>query len=160
MNADTDTSPTPDATLQSITVDYALPRPPAKVWRTLTEPALLGIWLMENDIRPVVGHRFNFRAAPAPGWDGVVHCEVLAEEPHRLFRYSWCSGGDQKEGHPARLDTIVTWTLAPTGSGGTRLRLEHTGFLPTNAGAAQGADWGWRNRFLPKLSQALSTEAP
>jgi uncharacterized protein YndB with AHSA1/START domain len=27
--------------------------PPAKVWRTLTEPELLAKWIMANDMRPV-----------------------------------------------------------------------------------------------------------
>lgn len=78
------------AATQSIEVDYDLPHPPAKVWRVLTEPALLARWLMENDFQPSVGHRFHLRATPIPGqWDGVVACEVLEVEPHRLLRYSW-----------------------------------------------------------------------
>ena len=141
---------------QSITVDTDLARPPETVWRTLTEPALLATWLMPNDIRPVLGHRFNFRTAPVRGWDGVVHCEVLEVEPHRRLSYSWRSGLDEKGDHPGRLDTIVTWTLSPTAAGGTRLRLEHTGFLPFNAYAAKGADWGWRSKFLPRLAEVLA----
>ena len=38
----------------------------------------------------------------------------------------------------------VTWTLSATDTGGTRLRLEHTGFLPTNTFAAKGAERGSR----------------
>ena len=53
---------------QSIVVDYDLPYPPEKVWRALTEPELLAAWLMQNDIKPQLGHRFTFRAAPVPGW--------------------------------------------------------------------------------------------
>ena len=80
---------------QSIEVDYELPQPPEKVWRTLTEPALLARWLMQNDIKPVVGHKFTFQAEPIPGqWDGRVDCEVLAVEPLRLLRYSWQGGTD------------------------------------------------------------------
>src|SRR5216684_6808668 len=106
------------AETRSISLEYDLPHPPAKVWRTLTEPALLAKWVMSNDIEPLVGHRFTFRAEPMPWWDGIVHCEVLEVEPHRRLRYSWRSGGSSP------LDTVVTWTLAPTQSGGTRLALE------------------------------------
>lgn len=31
-----------------------------------------------NDFEPRIGHRFQFRTEPAPGFDGVVNCEVLA----------------------------------------------------------------------------------
>lgn len=65
---------------QSIVVEYDLPQPPEKVWRVLTEPELLSSWLMANDIRAVVGHKFTFRAQPMPHWDGIVHCEVMEVE--------------------------------------------------------------------------------
>ncbi len=60
-----------------------LPHPPAKVWRSLTVPDLPASWLMPNDFRAEVGHRFTFRTDPVPaqGFDGIVHCEVLALEP-------------------------------------------------------------------------------
>jgi uncharacterized protein YndB with AHSA1/START domain len=157
MSSDENARAMPDPKGQSITVDYDLVRPPEKVWRALTEPALLATWLMENDIRPVVGHRFKFRAAPTPGWDGVVHCEVLTVEVNRRISYSWRSGMQEEDDHPGRLDTLVTWTLSPTPEGGTRLRLEHTGFLPTNAYAWKGAEWGWRSKFLPKLAETVAT---
>jgi uncharacterized protein YndB with AHSA1/START domain len=161
MNADADPNAKSmlDPQGQSITVDYNLSRPPEKVWRALTEPALLAAWLMDNDIVPVVGHRFTFRTEGAPGWDGVVHCEVLVVEPNRRISYSWRSALDETEDHPLRLDTVVTWTLSPTSAGGTHLRLEHTGFLPTNAFAAKGARWGWSSKFLPRLAETISTVA-
>ena len=94
------------------------------MWRALTEPELLAQWLMANDMRPLVGHSFTFRPEPTPWWDGIVHCEVLEVDPHKRLRYSWRSGPES-----SRLDTVVTWT-PPTPSGGTRLALEHSGFLP------------------------------
>ena len=120
-------APSPGNT-QSIVVEYDLPYPPEKVWRALAEPELLARWLMPNDIKPEVGHRFTFRAAPVPGWDGIVHCEVLVVEPHRRLRYSWRGGSDRLKEYGAPLDTVATWTLARTASGGTHLRLDHDGF--------------------------------
>jgi uncharacterized protein YndB with AHSA1/START domain len=120
---------------RSISIDHDLKASPAQVWRTLTEPALLARWLMDNDIAPVVGHRFSFRTKPTPQWSGHVECEVLAVEPERLLRYSWRSED---------LDTVVTWTLSPSPSGGTRLHLEHTGFTAANEMAFQGMSKGWQ----------------
>ena len=57
---------------ETIVVEYTLPHAPRKVWRALTEPALLGAWLMQNDFEPKLGHEFTFRAKPMGEWDGIV----------------------------------------------------------------------------------------
>mgnify|MGYP002138872653 CR=1 FL=1 len=41
-----------------------------------------------------------------------------------------------------KLDTVVTWTLSPTASGGTKLRLEHSGFTAKNAFAFENMGKG------------------
>src|SRR5690606_4844413 len=87
------------------------------VWRALTDPQELSEWLMPNDFRPVVGHRFTFVTAPRPDFDGIVRCEVKAVQPESLLSYSWVGGG---------IDTIVEWRLAAHGSG-TALTLIHSG---------------------------------
>ncbi len=133
----------------TIIVEYDLPHSPEKVWRALTEPALLAAWLMENDIAPVVGHRFTMRAQPMPGWDGVVRCEVLEADAPRRLRYTWVGGSEAQ-----RLDTVVTWTLSKTTTG-TRLVLEHAGFLPANAFAFDALGRGWRGKVAERMSAAL-----
>ncbi len=131
----------------TISAEYDLPYPPAKVWRTLTEPELLAAWLMDNDIRAEVGHRFNFRSKPMGNWDGVVYCEVLTVEAPKLLRYSW-RGGD--------LDTVLTFTLTPTASG-TLLSLEHEGFeLPKNMFAFDAMGKGWRGHVGQRMSELLA----
>ena len=116
---------------RSIEVDYELPDAPEEVWRALTDAKLLAEWLMTNDIRPVVGHKFTFQGKPIPGvWDGRTECEVLAVEPQRLIRYTWCGGAKESPG--GRLDSIVTWTLEPGANGGTKLHLSHSGFTSAN----------------------------
>jgi len=62
------------------------------VWRALTDPKLLATWLMDNDMRPLVGQSFTFEQQPTPWWDGIVGCEVLEIELHKRLRYSWRSG--------------------------------------------------------------------
>jgi uncharacterized protein YndB with AHSA1/START domain len=106
---------------------------------------------MVNDILPLAGHSFTFRMEPTPWWDGIVQCEVLEVELHRSLRYSWRSGPASSP-----LDTVVTWTLTPTASGGTRLALEHSGFLPANAFAFDGASKGWRHMVGERLGEVLA----
>lgn len=113
--------------LVDIVVDCDLDHPPEKVWRALTEPKLLGAWLLPNDVRtgvgrPEEGKRFTLQDAPG----APIDCEVLAAEPPRLLRYSW-RGRDADVGGRA-LDTVVTFTLDGTAAGGTRLRIVHSGF--------------------------------
>ena len=93
---------------RSIVVERTLPYPPEKIWRALTQPELIGRWLMPNDFVAAVGHRFTFRTKPQGDWDGVVDCEVLAVEPHRRLRYSWRGGSDTNPRYGSRLDTVVT----------------------------------------------------
>lgn len=140
---------------ESLAVEYDLPHPPAKVWRTLTEPTLLAKWIMPNDMVPVVGHRFTFRSEPTAWWDGIVRCEVLEVEAPRRLSYTWVSGPESSP-----LDTVVTWTLTPTTAGGTRLLLNHAGFLPSNRFAFEGAGKGWRQRVGEQLVLVLAELAP
>ncbi len=136
---------------RTIRVTYEIPHPPAKVWRALTEPSLVASWLMENDIRPVVGHEFTFRTSPMPGWDGVVRCRVLEAEAPKRLSYSWRGGAPE-----SLLDSVVTWTLTASPSGGTELTLEHSGFLPRNAFAFEAMGKGWRGKVGERLSDVCA----
>lgn len=133
----------PDATpeTRSITVEREFPHPPERVWRALTEPALVAEWFMQFDIQPVVGHRFGVTA----DW-GSLECEVVAVETGRKLAYTW---GDHD------MDTVVTWTLEPTDTG-TQLRMEQTGFRRDQPRYYGGAKAGWP-RFFDKLEQLLPT---
>jgi uncharacterized protein YndB with AHSA1/START domain len=133
---------------RAIRVTYDLAASRDRVWRALTEPALLERWLMPNDIAPTVGHRFTFRTAPAPGFDGVVHCEVVeADEPRRLV-YTWRGGP---------IETIVTWILEDTPAGGTRLSLIQDGFRPEDGFTYQMLEMGWRDKAAASLGQVVAS---
>ena len=80
---------------RSLVIERKMPVSPDKVWRALTQSALMGEWLMKNDFEPVVGHRFTFRADPMPHWNGVTDCEVLVVEPSKRLSYSWNASGDE-----------------------------------------------------------------
>jgi uncharacterized protein YndB with AHSA1/START domain len=104
--------------------DY--PHPPAKVWRAITDPALIPLWTATGaggrteGFATMVGTRFQFIARPKPGWSGVVDCEVLEVNEPALLRYSWTGDEDGDV-------TKVTYRLEPN-AGGTRFTYEHTGF--------------------------------
>jgi uncharacterized protein YndB with AHSA1/START domain len=140
---------------RSIEIDYDLPHPPAKVWRALTEASLVASWLMPNDLRPVVGHRFTFRSRPTPGWDGVCYCEVLEVVAEERLSYSWRGGASDIEKYGAALDTVVTWTLTPTEAGGTRLHLSHAGFGEKNGFAYDAMSRGWTEKVTQSIGETL-----
>jgi len=148
-----------DRRRESIIVENDLPDPPERVWRALTDPSLLEAWLMPNNIRAEVGARFQFRTAPAPGWSGIVECEVLEVVPQRLLVYSWCGGSKATGGNSQQLDTVVRWRLTPLENGGTRLHLEHSGFDPDSF-AFKAMGQGWKKKTSEKISQVLAAQAP
>ena len=125
---------------RSVVVERDIPFPPEKIWRALTQPHLIEEWLMKNDFKPVVDHRFNFRG----DW-GSVNCQVMTVDPNKTLSYSWGAHG---------LGSVVTWTLTPT-STGTHLRMEQSGFRADQGQAYHGARAGWP-RFIAALEQVLA----
>jgi uncharacterized protein YndB with AHSA1/START domain len=98
---------------------------------------LLTEWLL-----PVVGltlepgAAFTFKTQPYPGWDGTVNCRVVEIDPQRKLSYTWVVGDME-------IDTVVTFTLAPTTSG-TRLSIVQSGFRPDQKQNFGGARYGWK----------------
>jgi uncharacterized protein YndB with AHSA1/START domain len=109
-----------------IVIENRYEREPPIVWAALTDPALVPLWTSTGqggrpeDFSPVVGTRFRFVGKPAPGWDGIVRCEVLAADQPRLLRYSW---RNKENDSP----TEVSYELQPD-DGGTLFTYRHTGF--------------------------------
>ena len=135
---------TPEASTRTLVIERKLSHPASKVWRALTQGALMEEWLLKNDFQPVVGHRFSFRAEPNPHWNGIIECQVLAVEPNQRLSYSWGSLG---------LESTVTFTLTPV-EGGVLLRMEQSGFRPDQEQAYQGAKYGWK-RFIDGLERVV-----
>lgn len=135
----------------TLAFEFDLQHAPEKVWRAITDPALLTEWLL-----PVVGLElepgaaFTFRTQPYPGWDGTVHCRVLEIEAPRKLSYTWVVGD-------MALDTVVTFTLTPTPTG-TRLSLVQSGFKPEQKQNFGGARYGW-NMMGGKLVDLLARTA-
>jgi uncharacterized protein YndB with AHSA1/START domain len=115
-----------------VSLDFQFTSPIEKVWHALTDTKTLAKWIMDNDFKPIVGHKFQFRTEPTQWWDGIVNSEVLeVDEPHKLS-YTWVGGG---------INTTVTWTLKHL-DGTTYLHLEQTGFEREDH-AYNGAKYGW-----------------
>ena len=135
---------TTTATTRTLVIEREMPHPQEKVWRALTEGQLIGEWLMKNDFQPVVGHRFTFRATPVPNWNGVIDGEVLVVDPMTRLSYGWGSMG---------LESVVAWTLTPT-TGGTHVRMEHSGFPSEEGANYKGAKYGWQ-KFIGNMERVI-----
>jgi uncharacterized protein YndB with AHSA1/START domain len=132
------------AASRSLVIEREMPHPPEKIWRALTQGALIEEWLMKNDFQPVIGHRFSFRSTPVPGWDGVIESEVQVIEPNSRLSYSWGTMGTM---------SVVTWTLTPTTTG-THLRMEQTGFRSEQDANYKGATYGW-TKFIGNMERVV-----
>jgi uncharacterized protein YndB with AHSA1/START domain len=132
---------------KTIRFEAIYPFAPEQVWTALTDPEALADWLMPNDFKAEVGHRFQFRTRPAPGFDGTVHCEVLeVDRPHRLA-YQW-RGGD--------IDTVVSFDLMAEGSS-TRLVMQQSGFAGVRgAMVAKILSGGWKGMIERGVLRAAS----
>jgi uncharacterized protein YndB with AHSA1/START domain len=132
--------------MRDILVVREVAYPREMVWAALTEGGQLAAWLMPNDFQPKVGHRFTFTTKPAPGFDGVVRCEVLELRPPERVAFSWKGGP---------LDTVVSFDLAETAAG-TRITLCHAGFAGlSNLIPRVVLGFGWKSLLGRKLVHHL-----
>lgn len=134
---------------RDINMSAVYPHPIETVWRAITDRNAIAEWLMENDFEPKLGHKFQFRAKPMGGWDGIVHGEVLEVDPPRKLRYSWRTNV---------IDTMLTITLQ-TVAEGTALKLEHSGFRgfkPVMISFLMGS--GWKSILRKGLPAILAKE--
>jgi uncharacterized protein YndB with AHSA1/START domain len=110
------------------------------VWNSLTDSDTLAKWVMDNNFKPIVGHKCQFRNEQ---WNLIVDCEVLVvDEPNKLS-YTWIGGP---------INTIITWTLKQE-DGITTLHLEQTGFDKEDQ-AFNGAKYGWASK-IEELKKVL-----
>ena len=98
---------------------------PKEVWEYLTKPELIEQWLMKNNFKPTLGHKFQFTFAAKEGskYAGVVNCEVTDIKPCTKLSYTW--DGSTIDGRV--FNSEVEWTLQQKDSG-TELQLSHDGF--------------------------------
>jgi uncharacterized protein YndB with AHSA1/START domain len=122
---------------EAIAFEVELAHAPAKVWRALTEPALLSKWLLPvTGLTLAPGSAFTLKAQAFPDWDGTVHCQLREIEAQQKLSYSWAVS-------EMALETLVTFTLTPT-STGCRLSIVQSGFKPAQSRNFGGARYGWK----------------
>jgi uncharacterized protein YndB with AHSA1/START domain len=102
---------------------------------------------MPNDFRPIVGHRFQFRTKPAPGFSGIVDCEVLELAAPSRLAFSWCGGG---------IETVVTFDVTPVGAASARVVMEQTGFTGMRGlMVSKLLKGGWKRMMEMRLRAAI-----
>jgi uncharacterized protein YndB with AHSA1/START domain len=129
-----------------VKIERRYTHPPEAVWRWFATSDAMAEWLMPNTFVPRLGYRFELRTKPAPGFDGIVRCEVLEIDPPNRLAFTWVGGG---------LNTIVRFELQPA-AGGTILRLSHDGFSgPKGVLLSYMLGNGWKGMLAGKLPSLL-----
>ncbi|KAF0816058.1 MULTISPECIES: SRPBCC family protein [unclassified Cytobacillus] len=116
--------------MPDISLDFEFKSPINKVWDALTHSDTLAQWVMENNFRPIVGYKCQFRNKDI---DLIVDSEVLVVDKPNKLSYTWVGGP---------VNTIVTWTLKEE-DGTTYVHLKQTGFESEDVQAFNGAKYGW-----------------
>lgn len=126
---------------------YFYPYAPEKVWLAITDPHAIAEWLMPNDFKPIVGHRFRFQTDPGPCMEMYTECEVLEVDPPRRLSYSWQTV--PRNAARACKPMRVSWTLTEE-KGGTRLDFchEHLQNIPFVWRQMMRFGWGMMHKRL------------
>ncbi len=132
---------------RKVQVSRVMNAPVQVLWRCLTERELLSEWLMPCDFEAKVGHRFQLKTEPGPGFDGKVVAEVLSlTEPYEMS-WSWRGGP---------IDTVVEFRLAAITPTRTRLTVVQSGFVGISGLLVSFVlRLGWFNLFIRKLPLVL-----
>ena len=123
---------------------------PQEVWDYLTKPELIEQWLMKNNFKPILGHKFQFTFVAKEGskYAGVVNCEVTDIKPCSKLSYTW--DGSTTEGRV--FNSEVEWTLQSKDNG-TELQLSHNGLTVLEDILNHSAGW---DSCLKKIEDLLN----
>ncbi len=129
---------------RTVVIERELPHKPEKIWRALTQGALIKEWLMTTTSSLSSATALN--SAPPRCRTGRHHrLRSAGDRANKKLSYSWGSMG---------LESVVIWTLTTTG-GGTLLRMEQSGFRADQEAAYRGATYGWQ-KFIGNLEGVLA----
>lgn len=135
-----------------IRLEYEYDAAIEKVWRAITNRESLADWLMPNNFKADIGHRFRFTGKPMPGWRGYVECEVVEVDPPRKLSFTW--KGDDDWTQP----TLVSFKLRENGTK-TLLVLEHTGFIDSwGENASSMLRGGWKGLLGKRLLDCVQNQ--
>jgi len=145
---------------KSLRREAVLPHPPEAVWLALTTPEAIAEWLMPNNFKAEVGHKFRLQVDGNWMFSGINECEVLQVDPPRKLVYNWVvvPVDQSKRRHEPM---VLTWTLEPV-DGGTRLVLVQTGLenIPWHFRWMMSMGWGrYLRSLLPKVLRNVADNA-
>ncbi|MGW5668769.1 SRPBCC family protein [Micromonospora sp. NPDC003776] len=123
-----------------IDTDVELFHPAERVWRTLTDPALLAKWFTEVTAAPDAPDRRLLRTAGRPGFDADVEVEVVRLQPPELLVLRFREGARRSR---------LSATVVPTGHG-CRLTVHES---------LEQGDWDADSR-LAHHQQAIGVQLP
>lgn len=135
------------ADVQSI-IEIEAPR--EHVWRALTEPALVSLWMGCLRFQPVAGHIFYLQPdrarRDADDVTDAIACRIESLDYPRRLSFSW--------GFPDVPDTFVDIRLRNI-AGGTHVRLVHSGWDQFDDRETEevrgGMGHAWHTVALPRL---------
>jgi uncharacterized protein YndB with AHSA1/START domain len=129
------------------------PDPPETVWVALTDPRAIAEWLMPNNFKAEVGHRFYFQTDPMPMCEARTECEVIECDPPRRLAYTWLIVW-RKRYRTEPQPMVVSWTLTPE-QGGTRLLFEQSPYSGPRAFWTRfSMNMGWglmHKKLIPRV---------
>lgn len=123
----------------------------ARVWEYLVDPGCVAEWLTDASTLGAVGdlYRLDF------GEGSIVEGPIVALDPGRRFAYRW----SWIDAEPLQ-ETLVTWTLRPSDSGGAEIELVHDGWDEAGADSAQRDDHqAYWSGYLDDLRDVLEEVA-
>ena len=126
---------------RSVVVEREIAYPPEKIWRALTQPHLIEEWLMKNDFKPAMGHRFNLRG----DWGCVSIARCWRIEPNKTLSYTWDADGLEERRH---LDAHADAHGNPSAHGAS-------GLPAGSAAGLSGRQYGWQ-KFFANLEQVVA----
>ena len=136
------------ASTPPIVLEIETAAPPADVWTAITDPERIAEWFTDASPLGAIGtaYRLDF------GDGSVVEGVVTELEPGRRFAYSW-AWAVAEPGQP----TVVSWTVEPLETGGSRLTLVHDGWADAGLDEATRDDHeGYWLGYLEDLAAVLA----
>ncbi|MFZ1081973.1 MAG: SRPBCC domain-containing protein [Candidatus Kryptoniota bacterium] len=137
--------------MEAIKKRVLLNAPVDRVWKALTNPKELAIWMLApTDFEPEIGRNFTFSGMADENWDGIIHCKVKEMVKNKKLAFTWDSA-------LMKTETLVTIELNAKGKQ-TELTLVHSGWaeVPANAEMIRGYhDEGWDLRLNEKIKELV-----
>jgi uncharacterized protein YndB with AHSA1/START domain len=132
---------------EPIKLSVETPAEPDLAWQAITDPDRIAEWF--TDATPLGAPGAEYRLDFG---DSAVAGVVVEVESGRRFSYTWAweaADGDE--------ETLVTWTVDPLASGGSRILLEHSGWPATTPDdTARDDHLGYWEAYLEDLAALLA----